>query len=145
MSLFDDLGGEPVLRSIIGTFVDRLFSDPMIGFHFRKASRRRIADMEYELAAEHLGAPVRYSGRPIREAHAAHAILGGQFDRRLEILRRTLQEAGAPPAVVTHWIAHTESLRSLVTRDAGGQCIGDELAGAGGSGSAPGPPPKAAR
>jgi len=139
VSLFDDLGGEPVLRSIIGTFVDRLFADPMIGFHFRKANRRRIAEKEYELAAEHLGGGVQYSGRPLGEAHAAHAILGGQFDRRLEILRRTLEEAGAPPAVVAHWIAYTENLRGLVTRDLSGQCIGDDLAGAGGS-SDPAPP-----
>ena len=140
MSLFDDLGGEPVLRSIIGTFVDRMFADPMIGFHFRKANRRRIAEKEYELAAEHLGAEVRYSGKPLRAAHAAHAIMGGQFDRRLEILRRTLEDADAPPAVVAHWIAYTENLRSLVTRDADGQCIGDELADAGGSPSTPRPP-----
>ena len=133
-----------MLRSIIGTFVDRVFADPMIGFHFRKANRRRIAEKEYEHAAEHLGAGVQYSGRPIREAHAAHAILGGQFDRRLQILRRTLEEAGAPPEVVAHWIAYTEDLRSLVTRDAGGQCIGDDAAGAEGSGSAP-RPPKAGR
>jgi hemoglobin len=139
LSLFDDLGGEPVLRSIIGTFVDRMFADPMIGFHFRKANRRRIAEKEYELAAEHLGAGVQYSGRAIREVHAVHAILGGQFDRRLEILRRTLEEAGAPPAVVAHWLAYTENLRSHVTPDTGGQCIGDEP-GAGGSPGAPRPP-----
>ena len=140
MSLFDDLGGEPVLRSIIGTFVERMFADPMIGFHFRKANRRRIAEKEYELAAEHLGGGVQYSGRPIREAHAVHAILGGQFDRRLEILRRTLEDADAPPAVIRHWIAYTENLRSHVTRDAGGQCVGDAPEGAGGPPSAPGPP-----
>jgi hemoglobin len=140
VSLFEELGGEPVLRSIIGTFVDRMFADPMIGFHFKKASRRRIAEKEYELAAEHLGGGVQYSGRPIREAHAAHAIMGGQFDRRLEILRRTLEEAGAPAAVVEHWLAYTEERRALVTRDAGGQCIGEEPAGAGGSAAAPGAP-----
>ena len=140
MSLFDDLGGEPVLRSIIGTFVDRMFADPMIGFHFRKANRRRIAEKEYELAAEHLGGGVQYSGRPLGEAHGAHAILGGHFDRRLEILRRTLEEAGAPPSVVTHWLAYTESSRSLVTSDPSGQCIGEDLAGAGGSPGAPRPP-----
>jgi truncated hemoglobin YjbI len=63
---FEELGGEPVLRSIIRTFVDRMFSDPMIGFLFRNASRERVADKEYELAAQHLGAGVAYTGRPLR-------------------------------------------------------------------------------
>jgi hemoglobin len=123
-TLFDDLGGEPVLRSIIGRFVDRLFSDPMIGFFFRKANRERVKEKEYELAAQHLGAPVEYTGRPIQQVHAVHPIMGGQFARRLEILRQTLVEAGAPDAVIAHWIRHTESLRSMVTRDARGECIG---------------------
>jgi hemoglobin len=123
-TLFDELGGEPVLRGIVGRFVDRMFADPMIGFFFRKASRERVKEKEYEHAAQHLGAPVEYTGRPIQQVHAVHPIMGGQFARRLEILRQTLIEAGAPDSVVSHWIAHTEGLRSLVTRDASGECIG---------------------
>lgn len=123
-TLFERLGGEPVLRSIVGRFVDRMFADPMIGFFFRKASRERVKEKEFELAAQHLGAAVEYTGRPIQQVHAVHPIMGGQFARRLEILRQTLIEAGAPDAVIQHWIAHTESLRSMVTRDPMGECIG---------------------
>jgi hemoglobin len=121
-SLFEKLGGEPVLRSIVNRFVDRMFADPMIGFFFRKADKQRIKEKEYELAAEHLGGGVEYTGRPLRQAHAVHPIMGGQFARRLELLRLTLVEAGAPPSVVQHWISHTENLRAQVTRDAIGEC-----------------------
>jgi hemoglobin len=120
--LFEQLGGEPVLRSIVDRFVDRMFSDPMIGFFFRKASRQRVKDKEYELAAQHLGGGVEYTGRSLKVAHAQHAIMGGQFARRLEILRQTLVEAGAPPRVIEHWISYTEGLRAQVTRDAIGEC-----------------------
>ena len=123
-TLFEQLGGEPVLRTIIARFVDRMFDDSMIGFFFRKADRQRVKDKEYELAAQHLGAPIEYTGRPLQAAHAAHPIMGGQFARRLELLRQTLEEAGAQPAVIQHWIAYTESLRAQVTRDASGECVG---------------------
>jgi hemoglobin len=123
-SLFDQLGGEPVLRPLIGRFVDRMFADSMIGFFFRKADRQRIKDKEYELAAQHLGAPIVYSGRPLGQAHAVHPIMGGQFARRLEILRQTLTEGGAPQAVIAHLIAHAEGLRSTITSDASGECVG---------------------
>lgn len=128
-SLFDELGGEPVLRAIVERFVQRIFDDPMIGFFFRKANRRRVADKEYELAAQHLGSGGEYTGRPLRQAHAPHPIMGGQFDRRLTILRETLLEAGAPASVIEHWLAYTESQRALVTRDAHGQCMGPSLPG----------------
>lgn len=121
-SLFDELGGEAVLRAIIDRFVDRVFDDIMIGFFFQKASRRRIKEKEYEFAARHLGADIAYTGRPLEQAHAVHGIMGGQFMRRLKILEETLEEFHVPPHIREHWIAHTESLRPLITRDAGGTC-----------------------
>lgn len=120
--MFEQLGGEPKLRQIIDRFVDRLFDDTMIGFFFRAADRERIKQKEYEFAAAHLGAAIQYTGKPIGQAHAAHPIMGGQFARRLQLLKETLREADAPVQVVEHWLAHTERLRRVVTRDALGQC-----------------------
>ena len=121
-TLFEELGGEPALRRIIDRFVDRVFDDMMIGFFFRNASRERIKAKEYEFAAQHLGAGVAYTGRPLDAAHARHPIMGGQFMRRLQILKDTLAEFGVPAHIQKHWIEHTESLRSLITADEGGRC-----------------------
>ena len=120
--LFDELGGEEALRRIIDRFVDRVFDDPMIGFFFRNASRQRVKEKEYEFAARHLGADVPYTGRPLRDAHAAHPIMGGQFNRRLQILKDTLAEMHVPDAVRAHWIDNTEKLRAQITGDTGNAC-----------------------
>ncbi|MDF3068563.1 MAG: hypothetical protein K0R38_4164 [Polyangiaceae bacterium] len=125
-TLFEDLGGEPALRKIIDRFVDRIFDDVMIGFFFRNARRERVKAKEYEFAARHLGADLPYTGRPIDEAHRAHPIMGGQFARRLTILKQTLEEHGVPEHVKAHWLSHTESLRPLVTSDAGRECDPDQ-------------------
>lgn len=121
-TLFDQLGGEPALRAIIDRFIDRVFDDMMIGFFFRNASRERVKAKEYEFAARHLGADVPYTGKSIRDAHASHPIMGGQFNRRLQILRETLEEMGVPENVRAHWLRHTEALRAQVTRDVGNAC-----------------------
>jgi hemoglobin len=123
-SLFDQLGGEPALRPIVDRFVDRVFEDDMIGFLFRNTDRARIKQKEYEFAAQHLGASVEYTGNPLPKAHAKHRITGGQFMRRLQILREVLTELGAPSAVCEHWVRHTESLRPLITAEAGSECHG---------------------
>ena len=124
MSLFDELGGEPVLRQVIDRFVDKLFADPMIGFFFARADKQRIKDKEYEFAAAHLGAEVAYSGRALDKAHAAHRIFEGQFARRTTILKETLDEFAVPPRVRDHWLAHTLSNKDSVVR---GPCNDDEL------------------
>ncbi|MCZ7687549.1 MAG: group 1 truncated hemoglobin [Sandaracinaceae bacterium] len=122
MSAFERIGGEPALRAIIDEFVDRMFDDVAIGFFFRRASRERIKEMEYQHAAEHLGGPVRYGGRPLREAHAPHRIMGGQFARRTKILSDVLGAHGVPADVREEWLAHVESLRDDITGDPGSEC-----------------------
>jgi hemoglobin len=121
-SLFEALGGEPKLRAIIERFVDRVFDDVMIGYLFRAADRERVKDKEFEFAACHLGAAIAYTGRPIAEAHRAHRITGGQFMRRLQILKETLAEFQVPERVREHWLEHTLGLASQVTDNALDQC-----------------------
>lgn len=122
ISRFERLGGEGPVRSIMEDFVDRLFSDIMIGFHFRGADRDRIKAMEYLHAARHLGADVVYTGKPMRSAHAPHRILGGHFLRRIKVLDDVLRAHGVPDDIREAWVAHNVALRPLVTADAGSAC-----------------------
>ena len=121
-TLFESLGGETALRAIIAGFVDRMFDDLMIGYLFRAADRERVKAKEYEFAAGHLGAGLAYTGRPIADVHRTHRITGGQFMRRLQILKETLAAFQAPAEVREHWIAHTLSLQAEITENALDQC-----------------------
>jgi len=121
-ALFDRIGGD-ALRAVLTEFYARVFDDVMIGFMFRGVDRRHLIDREYELTAALLGAPgVTYTGRPMRAAHAQHAIFGGQFERRLQILRETLRDRAVDPEVQKAWIDHQLALRHQITRDRGSDC-----------------------
>lgn len=114
MSHFESLGGEPALRRVIDIFVERVFSDVMIGFIFAGKNRERLREMEYQLAAEQLGGPVSYSGRSIRSVHGPLPIMGGHFDRRRQILINTLQDCAVPEAIQRAWVDHVDALRGDV-------------------------------
>ncbi|MFT5353859.1 MAG: truncated hemoglobin YjbI [Polyangiales bacterium] len=119
---FERLGGEEPLHALINDFVDGCFDDMMIGFLFPRNKRARVKKFEYQHAAEHLGAPVVYEGRSLQKAHGAHRIMGGQFDRRLTILKNTLGAHGVPDDIAGRWTAYHESMRALITGDAKGEC-----------------------
>jgi hemoglobin len=121
-TLFDKLGGEPRLRAIIDTFIDRVFEDRMIGFFFRNADRRRIKEFEYQLAAAFLGADVEYRGRPLGKAHANHPIMGGHFARRRQILSETLDFYEVAPEIKAVMLRHTDALREQITSETGSGC-----------------------
>jgi len=121
-SYFDQLGGETALKAIIDQFIDRVFQDRMIGFFFRNADRGRLKELEYQLAAHFLGAPIEYQGRPLDQVHAKHPIMGGHFARRKQILKETLESHAVPESIKAAWLQHTEDLRALITAQAGSEC-----------------------
>jgi len=121
-SFFEQIGGERRLRGIINLFMDRVFADRMIGFFFRDVDQARIKEMEYQLAANFLGAGIEYRGRALDQAHARHPIMGGHFARRRQILKETLEVFEVPEEIKNAWLEHTDSLRPLITADAGSEC-----------------------
>jgi hemoglobin len=121
MSVYDKIGPDK-LRAVITDFYARLFDDVMIGFLFIGKDRKRLIEKEIELTARFLGADVRYTGRPLRAAHARVPIMGGHFDRRRQILEETLAAHDVDPEVRETWIRHTLALRDQVTADATGAC-----------------------
>jgi hemoglobin len=126
--LFDQIGGDE-LRAVITDFYARVFSDVMIGFMFQGKNRQYLIEREYELTSALLGAPgASYSGLPMRAAHARLTIFGGQFERRMQILRETMRDHGVAAEVQQAWIDHQLSLRSQITRDRGSECDGPAAA-----------------
>lgn len=121
-TLFARLGGEAKLREIIGAFIDQVFADRMIGFFFRHADPARIKELEYQLAAEFLGAEVKYTGRPLGEAHASHPIMGGHFARRKQIFKETLERFGVADEIKSALLNHTDVLRNQITPESGSGC-----------------------
>jgi truncated hemoglobin YjbI len=126
MTDFETLGGEQILRAVIDDFVECVFADIMIGFHFRNADPARIKKFEYQMAARMLGAKVVYEGKALQKAHAPHGIMGGQFMRRQVLLRDTLKSHNIDAGVIDRWLAHNEALRPLITGDAGSNCSHEE-------------------
>jgi hemoglobin len=120
---FERLGGEWALRAIINEFVEEMVNDAMIGFFFRGVDVHRLRDKEYEMTARFLGAQIPYTGKGLREAHAPHPIMGGQFDRRRQILVEAMQRHRVPEDVARTWLEHVDALRGVITRDARGACV----------------------
>jgi hemoglobin len=121
-SLFEQLGGEDKLKEIISAFIDRVFEDRMIGFFFRHSDKKRIKELEYQLAASFLGADVVYQGLALDKVHAKHPIMGGHFARRRQILQETLESYRVPELIQEVWLQHTDALRPLITPEAGSDC-----------------------
>jgi hemoglobin len=127
-SWFTQLGGDR-LRAVITDFYARVFDDVMIGFLFAGKDRQHLIDREYELAARMLGATdIAYTGRPMRTAHAHSPIMGGHFERRMQLMREVMRDHAIDPEIQAIWLAHQDSLRGLITRYRGSECKDSSVA-----------------
>jgi len=114
--------GEAKLRAIVDDFINRVTSDLMIGFFFANIDPTTLKQREFELAARMLGADFPYTGRPMREAHRSHPIMGGHFDRRSQLLRNVLAAHDVPEDIRQRWLEHVEALRGQITGQQSGEC-----------------------
>jgi len=114
VTAFERIGAER-LRAVVEDFIDRVVNDDMIGFFFRDVDPKRLAELEFQFAARALGAKMTYEGRPLGQAHGGHRIMGGQFARRLTLLRLTMEDHGVAADIRASWLEHSERLRPLIT------------------------------
>jgi hemoglobin len=119
---WERLGGDRGVSAILNEFIDVVARDIMIGYLFRGVDLTRLKALEFGFASSHLGGTQEYTGRQLRSAHQPRRIFGGQFDRRLVLLRQVLVRHEAPPDIIERWIANNNSLRAQITYDSAGEC-----------------------
>jgi len=111
-----------LVRAVTRELVRRMAKDLMIGFFFAKTDLERLAELEHQHAARALGLDVSYEGRPLDAVHHPRRIFGGQFDRRMVILREVLEQQGAPAELRDAWLAHTAAQRDRIVQQGAADC-----------------------
>lgn len=116
-SLDEAVGGADALTALLEDLYARLYADIMIGFFFLPHDRATLVAHQRDYLMAHLGTRQgRYTGRPLRAAHAHLPILPGHFDRRHRLLIQTLDDHQVPEHVRAAWIALDLSVRDLILR-----------------------------
>ncbi|MFN8674531.1 MAG: group 1 truncated hemoglobin [Candidatus Sericytochromatia bacterium] len=122
MKDYEKIGGLEKVKELVNVFVDRMVNDIMIGFFFSKVDVNRVKEKEFEFLANFLGADLEYSGKPIKEAHENHMIMGGQFSRRKQILKEVLEENKVDLEIINKIMEHTENFRMAVAKTKNSDC-----------------------
>jgi len=73
-TLYDRLGGDEAIGEMIYDFYRRVFADPELSPFFTGIEQERLNTMQREFFSAAFDGPIRYTGRPIHEAHAGLGI-----------------------------------------------------------------------
>lgn len=114
-SLYDRLGGEEGIKSLIISFYTRVMTDPDLGPFFRHTSIEKLHLMQREFFAMALGGPVNYTGAPISHVHHGRGITTHHFGRFVEHLVTTLEDLGVDQAESHQVIDRINSYANEIT------------------------------
>jgi hemoglobin len=118
-TLFDSMGGEPVLRAAVDRFADIVVTDDRINFTFAEADMSKFKKLLYEQLCNISGGPCRYTGRDMRTAHAKLGINTAEFNALAEDLYIALGKAGVPYRLQNKLMAHLAPMKRDIVKPPG--------------------------
>jgi hemoglobin len=95
-SIYEAIGGDLALVSVVDDFYVRVMADPKLSGFFTGINMKRLKGMQVEYFASVLGGPLPYAGRSMAEAHAGRAISMEHFNMVAGHLSDALAAAGVP-------------------------------------------------
>jgi hemoglobin len=100
MSIYDTIGGEDALVSVVDDFYVRVLADPELVSYFAGANMNKLKGRQVAFFAEALGGPALYDGGSMREVHLGRGISQTAFNKVATHLTDSLQAAGVPDDLV---------------------------------------------
>lgn len=97
-SLYERLGGEDMIASLIPAFYVRVLADPDLGPFFKHTSIEKLHGMQREFFVMATGGPIQYSGRPLAHAHHGRGITKQHLAQFTGHLIETLLDMGVTQA-----------------------------------------------
>lgn len=93
-TLYERVGGERGIASLMDAFYERVLADPMLRPFFEDVAMDTLRRMQREFFAAALGGPMAYAGRSLAEIHAGRGIQLKHLRRFLDHLLATLRDQG---------------------------------------------------
>ena len=95
-TLYEQIGGEMVLRKTVDEFVVIMENDDRINFAFGNTDIAKFKQLLFEQLCHVTGGPCLYTGRTMREAHEKLAITNAMFNALAEDVYLAFDRAEVP-------------------------------------------------
>lgn len=116
-TLYERIGGKEALDAAVDLFYGKVLADERINFWFESTDMDKQRGKQKAFLAYAFGAPVKYTGKDMRNAHAPMVEKGlndDHFNAVAENLVATLIELGVPKELINEVVALLETTRDDV-------------------------------
>jgi hemoglobin len=97
-TLWDRMGGAPVVTRVVSDTMDRASTDPRTSRSFKDVKLQHVKDMIVEQICSLTGGGCKYTGDPMDKVHAGLKNTEGEMDLVVQFLRDSLASNGVKDA-----------------------------------------------
>ncbi len=95
-SLYQALGQDAGIASLVDALLERCYTDPRISALFKDSERDDLNRLIREQFCVEAGGPCKYSGRTMAEAHSGLELKHAEFDAFVEVLILAMEDVDLP-------------------------------------------------
>lgn len=110
-TLYDQLGGEQGIATIVDNLIDEISFDPVVYRHFANTDTKRFRTKWNEYLCEVSDGPCQYTGDSMLDSHRKLNITEGEFNRVVDLLINALNRAGVPHTSQNRLLARLKDTR----------------------------------
>lgn len=114
LSLFERIGGMPAMNAAVDIFYKKVIADPLVGHFFQGIDMTRQSGKLKAFLAYAFGAPMKYSGQSMRQAHAHMHLTEDHFNAVAGHLVTTLQDLNVGQPLIDEVVAIALSVKDDV-------------------------------
>ncbi len=110
-SLYDELGGMPVIEKITDNFIEEISFDQQIVKHFKESDIDRFREKLNEQLCNVSGGPCEYTGDSMVDVHTKMNITEAEFNRTVDLLISAMNKAGVAHRTQNKLLARLAPMR----------------------------------
>ena len=99
-SLFERIGGMQAVNAAVDIFYQKVLNDEIISHFFKNTDMKTQAAKQKAFLAYAFGAPMAYTGKTMRKAHAHMSLTEAHFNAVATHLVDTLKELNVPQNLI---------------------------------------------
>jgi hemoglobin len=113
-SLYDQLGGRPMIQRIVNDAVNNVFADRRIAHYFVEAEISVLKVQVTDQICELTGGPCKYKSRSMEKAHDGHNITDAAFGAFVEDFQAAVRKHGIPFELENKLLALLAPMKSAI-------------------------------
>lgn len=113
-SLYQQLGGQAAINLVVDAFYVKVLADERIKHHFADVNMEKQIRRQKAFLSAAFGAPVAWTGKDMRKAHAGLNLTEADFNAVAENLLKTLEECKVPKPLIDQVMAIAGSVKNDV-------------------------------